>query len=55
MYIIHIYRKAYTSVRGYKDRRIGKTKTSISPSNLSPMVYVDIYLKVLLISVCLEK
>lgn len=32
-----------------------ETKTRISPSNLSPMMYVDIYLKVLLISVCLEK
>jgi len=30
-------------------------KTRISLSKLGPMMYVDIYLKVLLISVCLEK
>lgn len=55
MYIIHIYKKKHIHQLGVTKTGGLGTKTKISPSNLGPMVYVDIYLKVLLISVCLEK
>lgn len=52
VHIIHIY-KTYASVRGFTagDESGNGNQSNL---NLGPMVCVDIYLKVLLISVCLE-
>lgn len=57
MYIIHIYKKKHIHQLGVtkKTGRIGSEDEKSVHLIWSPMVYVDIYLKVLLISVCLEK